>query len=276
MDRITLPKNSTDSFITLLIYSDRGAMIAVENITEIQSYVGSTQSRDFNKSFRESKLSLRPGHASYGAELLPGTLLAKVKNSNDSSLKGSSVGSQGDESWGVVTHFGGVLTMVENVCELHTPNINTEFPTEAFKNNALDLNYLYSWVWFNQWERFISRWQNILIERGYIEEKFIEMLSTVTPGNDDSIATSVRYIKNVVQKLLRDKVDDDPQTLVLIAAARRPYSYTTLDELKDRSNLQNLLESTVGTEDDNFGDELKIFDDSKEVFDFNVPEQILT
>ena len=39
MDRITLPKNSTDSFITLLIYSDRGAMIAVENITEIQSYV---------------------------------------------------------------------------------------------------------------------------------------------------------------------------------------------------------------------------------------------
>ena len=52
MDRITLPKNSTDSFITLLIYSDRGAMIAVENITEIQSYVGSTESRDFNKSFR--------------------------------------------------------------------------------------------------------------------------------------------------------------------------------------------------------------------------------
>ena len=55
MDRITLPKNSTDSFITLLIYSDRGAMIAVENITEIQSYVGSTESRDFNKSFSSKK-----------------------------------------------------------------------------------------------------------------------------------------------------------------------------------------------------------------------------
>ena len=274
MDRIILPKNSTDSFITLLIYSDRGAMIAVENITEIQSYVGSTESRDFNKSFRESKLSLRPGHASYGAELLPGTLLAKVKNSADSTLKGGS--SQGEESWGVVTHFGGVLTMVENVCELHTPNINTEIPTEAFKNSSLDLNYLYSWVWFNHWERFIKRWQNILVERGYIEEKFIEMLSTVTPGNDDSIATSVRYIKTAVQKLLRDKVDDDPQTLVLIAAVRRPYSYTTLDDLKDRQNLQNLLESTVGTEDDNFGDELKIFDESREVFDFKVPEQIVT
>merc|ERR1712146_734676 len=112
--------------------------------------------------------------------------------------------------------MGGVLTMVENVCELHTPNISTEIPTEAFKNNSLDLNYLYSWVWFNHWERFIKRWQNILVERGYIEEKFIEMLSTVTPGNDDSI---------------------------------------------DRQNLQNLLESTVGTEDDNFGDELKIFDE---------------
>ena len=41
-------------------------------------------------------------------------------------------------------------------------------------------------------------------------------------------------------------------------------------------NLQNLLESTVGTEDDNFGDELKIFDESREVFDFKVPEQIAT
>jgi hypothetical protein len=275
VSKITLPESSADPFMTLLVYSDRGAMIAVENIVEIQSYVGASEPQNPNQLFRESKISLRPGHAAYGAEILPGTLMARVKDSADSLPKGVSSVTQGGESWGIVTHLGGVITMIDNVCELHTPTVNTEFPLDAFKDASLDIDNLYSWVWFNHWSRFIERWQDILLSRGYIEESFIDLLKTITPDNKELTETCVIYMRNKMRSLLRDKSKNDPQVLILKAAARRPYAYTTLDILRGRANLQNLLERTVGVEDDDIGDELRTFDESKEVYDFDVPEQIL-
>ena len=261
MNKIVLPKKSTDPFITLLIYSDRGAMIAVENIVEIQIYVGSTESDNLDTSFVESKISLRPGHVPYGAEILPGTLIAR---NNDSS-----------ESWGVITHFGGVITMVDNVCELHSSNINTDFPTSAFINQSLDINKLYSWVWFKHWARFVDRWKGSLLKQGYIDKDFADSLSTLTQENVDGIEAAVVYMRNKIQFLFRDKSKTDPQVLILKAAARRPYSYTTLDVLKGRTNLQNLLERISETDDDDFGNELQTFESSKETYDFKIKNRLI-
>ena len=86
MSEILLPKSSADSFMTLLVYSDKGSVIVIEGITEIQSYVGSTDPQDPRKLFRESKLSLRPGHASFGAEIFPGTLMVEMGASSSQQL----------------------------------------------------------------------------------------------------------------------------------------------------------------------------------------------
>ena len=259
MNKIVLPKKSTDPFITLLIYSDRGAMIAVENIVEIQIYVGSTESNNLDTSFKESKISLRPGHVPYGAEILPGTLIARNNDSVD--------------SWGVITHFGGVVTMVDNVCELHSSNINTDFPTDAFRDQSLDIERLYSWVWFNHWQRFLDRWTDSLLKEGYIDLNFLESLQFLTPENPNDIEAAVLYMRNKIQTLFREKANTDPQILILKAAARRAYAYTTLDVLKGRTNLQNLLERISESDEDDFGTELKTFDSSKDVFDFEVPKR---
>ena len=261
MNKIVLPKNSTDPFITLLIYSDRGAMIAVENIVEIQIYVGSTESSDLDSLFNESKISLRPGHVPYGAEILPGTLIARTKDTID--------------VWGVITHFGGVITMVDNVCELHSPNINTDFPAEAFKTQSLEIENLYSWVWFNHWVRFIDRWGESLSKQGIIEDSFIEGLKDITPGNADAIKLAVTYMRNKTQLLLRDKSKSDPQLLILKSVARRPYSYTTLDVLKGRENLQNLLERAIENDVEDFSTELQSFDSSKESYDFKIQKPLI-
>lgn len=261
MNKIVLPKKSTDPFITLLIYSDRGAMIAVENIVEIQIYVGSTESNNLDTAFKESKISLRPGHVPYGAEILPGTLIAR---NNDAT-----------ESWGIITHFGGVVTMVDNVCELHSSNINTDFPADAFKNQSLETDRLYSWVWFNHWQRFINRWGDSLLNQGYIDSSFIESLQSLSSENSEGIETAVLYMRNKIQTLFREKAKTDPQILTLKAAARRPYAYTTLDVLKGRTNLQNLLERVSESDEDDFGTELQTFDSSKEVFDFEVPKRLI-
>lgn len=274
MNSIIFPKSSADPFITLLIYSDRGAMVAVENVVEVLSYVGSTEPQDSNTLFRESKISLRPGHASYGAEILPGTLMASVKESLNSLPTGMSSVTKDGESWGIITHLGGVLTMIGNVCELHTPTINTEFPEQAFTNAVLNSENLYSWVWFNYWSRFIDRWQDTLLAQNYIEESFINLVETLTPEKKDLTETCVIYMRNKMRNLLRDKSKNDPQTLILKAAARRPYAYTTLDILKDRTNLYNLLGENTSVADDDIGEELKTFDEFKEVYDFDVPQQV--
>ena len=151
----------------------------------------------------------------------------------------------------------------------------SEFPLEALKDQSLDIENLYTWVWFNHWARFIERWQDILLSRGYIEESFIDLVKTITPDNKELTETCVVYMRNKMRSLLRDKTKTDPQVLILKAAARRPYAYTTLDILRGRANLQNLLERTIGVEDDDIGDELRTFDESKEVYDFDVPEQIV-
>ena len=100
-------------------------------------------------------------------------------------------------------------------------------------------------------------------------------MKTITPDNKELTETCVVYMRNKMRSLLRDKTKTDPQVLILKAAARRPYAYTTLDILRGRANLQNLLERTIGVEDDDIGDELRTFDESKEVYDFDVPEQIV-
>ena len=93
--------------------------------------------------------------------------------------------------------------------------------------------------------------------------------------NSEGIETAVLYMRNKIQTLFREKAKTDPQILTLKAAARRPYAYTTLDVLKGRTNLQNLLERVSESDEDDFGTELQAFDSSKEVFDFEVPKRLI-
>lgn len=272
MSEILLPKSSADSFMTLLVYSDKGSVIVIEGITEIQSYVGSTDPQDPRKLFRESKLSLRPGHASFGAEILPGTLMVEMGASIDSLPKDVVTVSQDDKTWGILTHLGGVITMIENICELHTPTVNTQFPNDALFDNTFSAETLYTWVWFNYWSRFLDRWQDLLVDRGYIEESFIELMSALVPENKELTETCVLYMRNKMCTLLRDNSKTDPQIQILKAAARRPYAYTTLDMLQTRDNIKPLITDAVNTEQEEASEVLKTFEEFEEIYDYEMPK----
>ena len=142
-------------------------------------------------------------------------------------------------------------------------------------NQSLDINKLYSWVWFKHWARFVDRWKGSLLKQGYIDKDFADSLSTLTQENVDGIEAAVVYMRNKIQFLFRDKSKTDPQVLILKAAARRPYSYTTLDVLKGRTNLQNLLERISETDDDDFGNELQTFESSQETYDFKIKNRLI-